>query len=324
METKNFNALSLTQSKIFLVFCLSLILGIALGRIINFEIMAVLAMIFIIIATVFWNKIVLVCCLSGLIMLAGTVRFKTYEAVNYLTDYYGQKLALSGTVSEEPDVRTDKTLLTVSSLKIDNQQIPGKVLLTASKFPEYKYGDVLNINGKIQEPQDADEPGEFSYKNYLSRFGITGLIYYPDLSLAGSGEGNIIKAALINFKTYFISQVSSLLPEPQNAFLSGILVGLRRSIPQDLLDNFNATGTTHIIALSGFNITIIADAFAKLLERFGRRTSFVLSLVGIALFVVMSGASASVVRAGVMGGLALVALNIGRLYAITNALAFTA
>lgn len=315
----------LSKSKIFLIFCLSFIVGVWVGRYANLEIMAVMGMIFVIVATLGWkSRIAKVIGFAGLILVLGMARIYFSLDENKLGPFYGKTLEVQGMITEEPDQRSDKTYLTLGKLLIEGQEVKSKMLLTVQKFPEYSYGDQIKFKSKIQEPRDAETKGEFSYKNYLSKSGIEAVVYYPKIQMISSDGGNPIKAALLKFKQKFVGGISEILPEPHNSFLAGLLVGLRRSIPKDLLENFNATGTTHIIALSGFNITIIAQCIDMILLRwFNRRISFGLSVVAIVLFVIMAGASASVVRAAAMGILGLLALNIGRVKAITNALVFT-
>ena len=115
-----------------------------------------------------------------------------------------------------------------------------------------------------------------------------------------------------------------LFPGPYAAFLKGILLGSRSSIPSWLLDAFQATGVTHIIALSGFNISIIADTISRVLRRFyvSPRGTFWISLFVITLFTLMVGASSSIVRASLMGILVLLAAKEGRRYQGPNALVF--
>ncbi|MBI2356157.1 MAG: ComEC family competence protein [Candidatus Doudnabacteria bacterium] len=315
----------LSKSKIFLILCLGFIAGVWLGKYANLEIMALLAMFFVVIATLGWqSKLAKLAGFAGIVLVLGMGRIYFSLDENKLVPFYGQTLNVQGLITEEPDVRSDKTYLTLGRLKIESEEVDSKILLTVPKFPEYKYGNVLKLTAKIQEPRDAETKGEFSYKNYLSKSGIEAVVYYPKIEVLAENQGNVVKASLLALKQRFIRAISEILPEPHNSFLAGLLVGLRRGIPQDLLENFNITGTTHIIALSGFNITIIARAVdGVLLNWFRRRISFALSLICIASFVIMTGASASVVRAAIMGILAMLALNIGRVKAINNAMAFT-
>lgn len=315
----------MSKSRIFLIFCLSFVVGVWLGKYASLEIMAIAAMVFVIIATLGWqNRLAKVIGFAGLILVLGMIRIYFSLDEHKLAEFYGKTFEVRGVVVEEADVRSDKTYLTIGQLQIGGQAVDSKLLLTVARFPKLKYGNVLKFTAKIQEPRDAEVKGEFSYKNYLSKSGIEGVVYYPVIEKIGDGQGNPVKAALLAFKQKFVSGISGILPEPHNSFLAGLLVGLRRGIPQDLLENFNTTGTTHIIALSGFNITIIAWSIDWLLLHWiRRRISFLLSLVCIVAFVIMVGAQASVVRAAIMGILGMLALNIGRLKVITNAMALT-
>jgi len=120
--------------------------------------------------------------------------------------------------------------------------------------------------------------------------------------------------------------IQNILPEPQASFLAGLLLGIQDNIPKDLIENFNKTGTRHIIALSGYNITIIASLLMGFLLWLGfwRKHAFFISIIAIIFFVILTGASASVVRAAIMGTLVLIAQRAGRISNPRNLLAATA
>ena len=110
-------------------------------------------------------------------------------------------------------------------------------------------------------------------------------------------------------------------PKSVDEYINGILLGARQSIPKDLKEVFNRTSTTHILAISGYNITVIADAvLAGLVFCMRRRYAFWVSVVVIILFTLLTGASASVVRAAIMGLLFLFASGYGRLYDAKNSI----
>ena len=314
----------LSKSTIFLVFCLSFILGVFIGRFINSSLMAISAMFFVVVATIGWkNKLAVVVGLAGLVSIFGAWRFQATYTQNDLSQFYGQKVSGSGIILAEPDERLDKTYLTVGGLEIENQKLSSKLLLSVGLFPEYEYGQKLNFEAKIQEPKDFDG---FSYKNYLSRFGIDAVAYQPKIQIENNNSGSWVMSKLLKLKERFIQNLNLSLPEPHSSFMGGLLLGAKRSIPQEILDQFAATGTSHIVAISGYNITVIAAGVAWALQQAGwrKKYSFLLAVVAIIGFVFMTGASSAVVRAGVMGILLLVALNIGRIYNVNNALAFSA
>ncbi len=290
----------------------------------NYTIMALAAMFFVALITLGWkNPRAILAAFALFAAILGALRFQASFRQNDLAQFYNQKISGSGVIAEEPDTRSDKVYLTLASVEIDYQKLSSKILATVPLFPQYEYGQKLNFSAKLQEPKQFPD---FNYKNYLSRFGIDAVIYYPEVSAAEGSFGNGLKLYILKFKQHFIDNLNRTLPEPQASFMGGLLLGAKRAIPQNILDQFSLTGTSHIIAVSGYNITIIVAGITSVLAWLGwrKRVSFLVSLLAIVGFVIMTGASPSVIRAGVMGALVLVALNIGRVYAITNALALSA
>lgn len=113
----------------------------------------------------------------------------------------------------------------------------------------------------------------------------------------------------------FTAIINQLLPEPHAGLLSGILFGTRATLSKQLSDALIKTGTLHIIALSGMNITILAGIIATTLGPFvSRRLASLLTIVLIILFILFVGPSPSVIRAGIMGGISLLAISFGRQY----------
>lgn len=110
----------------------------------------------------------------------------------------------------------------------------------------------------------------------------------------------------------FSQKTNKLLPEPQASLLNGILWGTKETMPGNFYEALRRTGTLHIIALSGMNITILVALIGKLTLFWGRKKSILLTLLSIFVFISFVGPSASVVRAGIMGSLALIAIYFGR------------
>lgn len=313
----------MTKSQIFLFFCLSFILGIFIQSLLNIPQLFWLGILIlgVIVAAIFWgrNKKAVVAGFCLLILAGGAYRyFWISDIQNFVKQYNDRgKIILTGVISEEPDVRSDNVKY---KIKIDNlDDALGEILVVAKKYPEYNYGDILEITGKLKTPQSGED---FDYQKYLAKDDIFSIVYYPEIKLIETGQGKWLMEKLLVVKNKFKNSLEQILSEPQAAFLGWLLLGEKRGLPQDLTDAFSRTGTTHIIALSGFNITIIAVAMMSFFNFFmvRRQISFWLSMMVIVGFVLMTGASASAVRAAVMGILVLLAQQVGRLYQIRNAL----
>ena len=232
------------------------------------------------------------------------------------------KFLIRGEVIAEPDRRDFNQKFVLEAREIEDggnwRGVSGKILVTARRFPAYRYGDELEISGKLQAPENFED---FDYVGYLAKDGIYSVMRYPEIEKTG-GERQPFFGILFEIRQKFEAALGLILPEPHSSFLAALILGARKTLPPELTENLSVTGTTHIVALSGFNITIISSFIIGLLTLFliRRGAAFWISVLAIAAFTLMTGAAASVVRAAIMGILVLWAQRESRLYSITNAI----
>jgi len=248
----------------------------------------------------------------------------TLAANDIATRNDGEPLAFRGTVAAYPDARGTYTNLNVQVTETRTgggwEPATGHVLVRTAPYPAFDYGDRLEVWGKPETPPVFPD---FSYKDYLARKGIRSLVRYARVSKWGSGAGQPLFTLLYGIRSRAQQVIAQILPEPQAALLTGILLGLEAGIPRDLMADFNATGTTHIIVISGFNITIIAGLFLALGRRtLGRKWATYVTVAGIAVYTVLVGADAAVVRAAFMGVLYVWSLHLGRQTEAVTSLVF--
>ena len=226
--------------------------------------------------------------------------------------YYNRSvnIILTGIVIDEPDIRDQRINLRVDADAIAfpdgaSQPVEGTLLVRVPRFPVIPYGARVQLQGKLETPPTD---GDFNYKDYLARQGVHSLMSRPQIQVLSTGHGNPIYHAIYAIKARAQATINSLLPNPQSALLSGILLGNDNGMPVDLAEDFRATGMTHIIAISGFNIAILIAILVALGEPFfSRRGAVLFAMTGIILYTILVGADASVVRAAIMGGIFLIA-----------------
>ncbi len=226
----------------------------------------------------------------------------------------GGWVTVEGIVDDYPDVRDTRTNLTLKAAAItvddETHAVHGRVLIRAPRYPEYHYGDRLLVSGLLKTPPEF---ADFSYRDYLARRNIYAVLDRPHIEQIATGEGNPFRSAMFALKDRARDLLARLLPDPEAALLQGILLGIETGIPRDLYDAYNATGTSHIIVISGANITVVATLFSQFWGRIvGRRRAYWFTIAGILLYVLLVGADPVVSRAGVMGGLFVTALYLGR------------
>jgi competence protein ComEC len=231
-----------------------------------------------------------------------------------------------GNVIDPPEVRDQTTNVRVAMTRVQVDRVwrdlSGAALVQVPRETDVRYGDQVQIYG---EPTTPPENEDFSYKEYLARQGIHSLIRYSSVKVLARDQGNPFFTALYAFRDRALATINAILPDPAASLLAGILLGVESGIPREVNDAFSATNTAHIIAISGFNIAIIAGILSKLTERVvgARRATFIV-IAGLVVYTLLVGAGASVVRAAIMGSLSVLALHYHRQNDALNALAVAA
>ncbi|MFL5732485.1 MAG: ComEC/Rec2 family competence protein [Chloroflexia bacterium] len=250
----------------------------------------------------------------------------------YTTPDPATKLVVTGSVSGEPVLadRWQRLHVRADSIRSVNQKssraVSGDMLALLPRYPEYRTGDRLSLSGALTPPPDM--PG-FDYRAYLAAHSIYSYMSFPGVKILGSGDGDRGSQLIQGWRSGVGAAIQRALPEPEASLAVGVVIGDRSSMPQDLQEAFQASGTTHVLAISGENIALISGFVWLLLSglRQRRRPTVLLTLAlvaSLALYTVFTGATPSVVRATAMSAVLLFAPLARRRYDPTAALAVAA
>lgn len=339
----------MTRSKVFLFLMLAFIGGVGSGSFfdISQKLVLIIAIVAVLLVAVFYRRSsrilnfpIVFSVFLVLTFSAGILRIEASESlIKVLTNFNDTNVnvELNGYVNDEPQRLIDRQrlVLRVKEIRASGYSIfvNEKILITTGLYPEFEYGDLISVEGKLQSPKNFDD---FDYVDYLAKDGIFSLSYYSKIekiSRLEFSESTWVSVfekfrisffrQIFRFKNSFENSISRSVAEPNASFVNGILLGSREGISQELKDAFSKTGTIHILAISGYNITIIAFYISALLLFFMRRqTAFWLTVLAIVLFTILTGASPSVTRAAIMGVLVLLAYREGRFHSMTNSIVF--
>jgi len=352
-------SINFSKSLVFLICCLVFIISIALASFLPQEFLNHriwlfgVGIFFLILTILFWkyNKdiglkpISLFFLLISIIFLA-VWRYGVSSNLDNTADkiryYNGQTITVVGFISNEPDIRENNQKLEIDSNGVCEQskrniceyrKISGKILVTANLYPEYKYGDLVKMTCELKQPEEYKG---FAYDRYLGRYNIYSVCYYPkNLSLTTFFVNNESKK--INWKIYVYSKIfilkqtvtdliNSSMSEPESSLARPIIFGGQQGLDKKIKMDFQKVGLTHIMAVSGFNVSILAIIVMTILLGIGleRKYAFYIAIIFLIAYIILVGAPGSAMRAGLMGFLALWALKLGRLNKMTNSLALTA
>jgi competence protein ComEC len=243
----------------------------------------------------------------------------------------GARSTVIGHITDAPDRRplTTKYTVTVETIEQQGERTTAEGILLANdknRWPRFAYGDAVTVRGTIERPAIIDD---FDYPAYLSLQGIRAVSQNAQMEATEGGKpltGTIprISGALYDLRETFETQINRVQPEPHASLLAGLLTGSKRGIPDQLMDAFRTAGIAHIVAISGYNVTIILSLLGGLLFWLPLRGRFPFLVIGIVLFTIFVGGSSTVVRAAIMGILGLLALETGRLPSMRLGILWTA
>lgn len=236
---------------------------------------------------------------------------------------------LVAVVDRSPDVREDFIYLHLAAREVYDPttmrftQVQGAALARLSRTAQWQLGDLLRMT---VTPRTPSESGDFSYRAYLEHQGIYTIIYYPtSVQRLDSGQAGVFAQTLETVRQVAAKTIYRLFPQPESGLLEGILLGNDNNLPPVTAQAYRDTGTAHIIAISGFNMAILAAIFSALFTKLTNRY-WSLPLTGLVLIVytLFVGASPAVLRAAIMAILAFGGHLIGRKNSGLNALGLTA
>ncbi|NLS78117.1 MAG: DNA internalization-related competence protein ComEC/Rec2 [Chloroflexi bacterium] len=233
-------------------------------------------------------------------------------------------VVVRGVVESDPELGDTTLSMRVRAVELERadgaRPVQGSVWVQASRYPGYAYGDQVVLRGRLETPPEL---AEFSYKDYLARQGLHALMRHPEITVTGEGQSSPFYARLYAWRARARETIAAILPEPEASLLAGILLGLDSGIPEETMDAFTATGTVHIIVISGFNLTLLAGLLVRVGTRFFNRMRVLWgACAGVILYALFVGAGPPVVRAAAMSCLTLLAYLVGRPYSVDSALAF--
>jgi ComEC/Rec2-related protein len=230
-------------------------------------------------------------CLAGLIF--GWWRGGVWQSGNLqLEQYYDQKVTLVGRATEDSYYGNKSQIqFTVENIAINGQRLQGKVQIKGFGEPMVYRHDLVEVTGKLYKTRGGKQAG----------------ISFSDIDVLARSTSTIE-----NLRREFIAGMQNALPEPAASFATGLLIGQRSLLPDKTSEVLLIAGLTHIVAVSGYNLTIIVKAVRQLLKRFSRFQILALSSTLIYIFLLITGYSPSIVRASLVSMLSLVAWYFGR------------
>lgn len=314
------------RSKIFLAGCLGFILGLSFASYtppVNAMAVFILFWVLAIASLAFWPRKISLGFLMLTCAVLGYWRYQLTNTPSEVARYYDKNITAVGIVSQEPEIKPMGINLTLKLTNINGQVLGDKILVSVSAWEHFNYGDEVRLECLLAKPEPIED---FAYDRYLARWGIYGTCRAERIVLVAKNKGNPWLATLNKIRQTSDQIIKRHLPNQEANLASAMVLGGKSNLGPEITKAFSASGLTHIIAISGMNITLIVILLFNLLLFLGlrRQVVFWVVVVVITSYVLLIGVPASAVRAGIMGLLGLWAVYLGRLNNLDNVLVATA
>ena len=179
-----------------------------------------------------------------------------------------------------------------------------RLAATLPRYPPVEPGDRLSVEGRTRPRPDSP------YGRYLERLGAWGTLDARSMDVL---ERPVDAGTLLEgWRRDAGEMLTRVLPEPEAGLAAGILIGLRDRVDRAVAADFTTAGVSHVVAISGWNIAIVAAAVGAMAGRLGRRRRAIVTAIAVVSYIAFAGASPSVLRAGAMAGVVLLARESGR------------
>jgi competence protein ComEC len=281
----------------------------------------------------FCNHAFLLACSLALLFF-GLWRYSLSEirlAQFSLRNYYEQKVDLNGRIVDEPRTADGKVQFELAEASVKNTQLTGRALVTIYRSSEtLGYGDQVRLRCRLEAPQPIED---FRYDRFLAKDDIVALCRQAEVVEAAKfrpvwrqAPVESLMSRLLEFKSGRRDQLLSALPADEGSLLAGIMLGDGYLMSRELKEAYSRSGLSHIVAISGMNMTMIAVFLLFILVRLGlwRREASLVSIALIWAYALAIGLPSSAVRASIMSSLLLIAYLLGRLARAERLLLLTA
>ena len=250
------------------------------------------------------------------------------------------KVTVEGIVIESPLTYLDKNVLIVRCLRVikDKSYIPvsGNIRLAVPVDLNFQYGDFIRFHSTLKRIHNFNNPGGFDYEHYLNLQGIYATGFIADNSkivLLRQNSASPLRLKLESFRFYLKQIIYKNAASPQREIIEAMTIGNQNEIPSDVRDNFNKTGTSHILSISGLHIGMVAAAaffFVLIILKSSQylmlRFNIIKLAAAAAFFMVLTyafiaGMGVTVLRSTLMALIFLIALISGKQKDLYNTLA---
>jgi competence protein ComEC len=262
------------------------------------------------------NNKIKICIIFTITIVIFIISLNVINQKKNISNFYDKEIYLKAKVVSYPyDTGLEQVVILRPILVKDNDliinDVYGNIRIKLFKSVQLYRGQIIEINALIEEPPVFEN---FNYKEYLKSIGVYALAKDIEIISSFDVHSNInVEQIISKIKYDIIYKIRKYYSEPHAGLLLGILIGTREEFPGNFEENLSTTGTTHIIAVSGYNVTVIIGLILQLAGIIPRRIAIIFAYIVLVFFLLLVGTdNLPALRASIMGGFTLLGMVLGR------------
>lgn len=242
------------------------------------------------------------------ILIVAFAQIKYYEGIfenKYKNIKEDDEISIIGTIVSDPQEKEYKTkyILKIDTINSNKKYKNTKVILYTKKEKEtLKYGDKIELVGNFKLAQERRNPGGFDYRFYLKTKKIYGIVTTKNTKKLKENNANIISMIANKTANVIKNQSKKMLKNKEACLLIGLLIGDTDEIDEETKEDFRNSNLTHMLAVSGLHVSYVLLGVNYIITKvkIHKKLSKIIVMLLILFFILVTGATPSVLRAGTM------------------------
>ena len=238
-----------------------------------------------------------------------------YQENRYENLYPEENILVEGIIVSNPEEREYKNRYKVKVLTVNdsNKYQSTQIYILVKKDIQFEYGDKVRLQGNFQKGSEQRNTGGFDYQLYLKSINIYGILNVENYQKISSDNVNAIEKSIHTIKLAITENIENLLEKEEQQIVKGLILGDTTVLEEELKEKFQISNISHVLAVSGMHIIYIIMGIEIILKKcLGKRHVKYVAILGLVFYMSITGFTSSIVRAGIMGMMNIVAFLVYR------------